>query len=870
MSRKNLAVRLLISAKDEASGVLGGLRRNAGKVAAAIAGYFGIKMFAGAISSAADFQEQMSVVQAITQASAEEMDLLKKAADEAGATTRYSATEAAGALESLARAGLNARESVDTLPAVLALAQGNGLELGQAAGFITQAVRGMGLEFDQSGRVADVLAKGAASANTTVEGLGNALSYAAPTANALGLTLEETVAIIGKFADAGIDASRAGTALNSILAQFSDPASKFRQEMASLGIYTTDFYEAIEQLSEAGPAGQTAIRAVGREAGPALQALLSQGIGSLKELRGELNNASGSAQTAAETMDSNLRGALRGLGSVWDAVKRTLVDPLLDPITEQVNRLTSRLRSFVSEGVVQRAGEILASVFTAAQENFNNFLDNFDLDKVIQQLKGWLDQTKETVDVWVERLQTAGTYGQIAFLSIATGIHTLQAAMHGLAGVVAQVIAGVVDRFGSAFGLFGRFSSTARQLADDADNLARSFRASAEENYQKAAEAIDKATDSGRELQEAFLGLSETQQAASESIEKLVESEDALAVQSGITADQLDALGDSADYMGDESQQAAAAIDAVTSSATNANEEMAKAEVAAAKLAYAYEELGITSQAALDEAAERARSSFETIKNSGQATTRELQQAFQAYAQRAIEANNGVASHALKAEAAQQGLKIEADQSGRVIVEAMTKAVQATGQVKLAADDAARSYQRLSQAAKDAGDKKEGKKDDEDVYKRASGKGPSGTGKFSLSELRQLDPKLAQEFAEAIAWTNTQFTSYGARLSGVNDGWDRRMRAIDSQANAILRKKEQEQQSSSNSRQSTSDVSSLDDLSKAMEQALVKAIPQAQQASKKVELTLNLPGNIKTTGMFDESEADRLMRELNSMARISR
>ena len=55
-----------------------------------------------------------------------------------------------------------------------------------------------------------------------------------------------------------------------------------------------------------------------------------------------------------------------------------------------------------------------------------------------------------------------------------------------------------------------------------------------------------------------------------------------------------------------------------------------------------------------------------------------------------------------------------------------------------------------------------------------------------------------------------------------------------------------------------------------MEQALAKAIPQAQKASKKVELTLNLPGNIKTTGMFDESEADRLMRELNSMARISR
>ncbi|WP_417581514.1 phage tail tape measure protein [Nitrincola sp.] len=895
MSQRNLAVRLLITAKDEASGVLGGLRRNAGKVAAAIAGYFGIKMFSGAIRSAAEFQEQMSTVGAVTGATTEEMDLLRKAADEAGSNTRYTATQAGQALEQLARAGLNARQSVETLPSVLALAQGNGLELGQAAGFITQAVRGMGLEFDQAGRVADVLAKGAASANTTVEGLGNALSYAAPTASALGLELEDTVALIGKLADAGIDASRAGTALNSILAQFSDPASKFRQELAGIGIYTNDFNDALEQLAVKGDDGQKAIRAVGREAGPALQAILSQGIGSLKELRAALKDAEGSAALAAAIMDSNLNGALRGLSSAWESVKLTLVKPLLDPIAEQVNRLSSRLRSFVSEGVVQRAGEILATVFTSAQTSFNNFLDDFDLDQVVQQLKGWLDQTKESVDVWVERMQTASIYGKITFLSLATGVQTLQGAFHGFAGAVAQVIAGVIERFGDAFGLFSRFSSTAREISEDADNLARSFRKSAEENYQKAAEAIDKATDSGRELREAFDQLSETQKSASESIEKLVESEEVLAEKSGLTADQLDALGDSADYVGGEAQQAATGIDAVTESASNANDELEKAEVAAAKLASAYDELGITSQSAMDDAAEKSRQAFETIKSSGQATTRELKQAFQAYAQRAIEANNGVASHALKAEAAQNGLKLTADETGRVIVQSMRDAARATSDIKNAADDASGAYRRMAADAQKAGDAKNqsngGSENDEGDKKERVTKsgGTFRAGKYSMSDLEALDKDLAQRAAEAVAALNMNLASDGSSTAYRKERYETAMRNIESAAKAAERRQESQRQAETTPEQKPG-ISSLDELSKAMEQYFAKATPQVEaadqntrrkpeasmpstsvgQPTKVVRLEFIIPGRGTSSGLFGESDAEKLMRDLHDLARISR
>ena len=115
------------------------------------------------------------------------MGRIKDASIELGKTTRYNATQAAEGFEILARAGLDAEASLKTIPSVLALAQGNSLDLAEAAGFVTKAVQGMGLSFDDTGRVADVLAKTAASANTAVKGLGDALSYAAPSAAALGV-----------------------------------------------------------------------------------------------------------------------------------------------------------------------------------------------------------------------------------------------------------------------------------------------------------------------------------------------------------------------------------------------------------------------------------------------------------------------------------------------------------------------------------------------------------------------------------------------------------------------------------------------------------------------------------------------------------
>ena len=186
-------IQILINAKDNASGVFNSLQAKVAAVGAAIASYFSVKTFAGVIQGAADFEGAMSRVQAATGASGQELAALKKAAEDAGASTKFTSVEAAAALENLAKAGLSSKDAIAALPAVLNLAQAADIGLAESAEYVTKAVMGLGLSFEDAGRVADVLAKGANATNTSVTGLAQALSYAAPVANSLGLSLEGTV-----------------------------------------------------------------------------------------------------------------------------------------------------------------------------------------------------------------------------------------------------------------------------------------------------------------------------------------------------------------------------------------------------------------------------------------------------------------------------------------------------------------------------------------------------------------------------------------------------------------------------------------------------------------------------------------------------
>lgn len=709
-------VEIIIRAKDEASGIFSSMGSKVAAVGASIAAYFGVNAFIGAVKGAADLEAKLSEVAAVSGATAAEMVQLRQAAEAAGASTKFTATEAADALGNLSRAGLSAKDAITALPAVLQLAQAGGVELGAASEYVTKTIMGLGLAFTDAGRVADVLALGANASNTSVNGLAQALSYAAPLANTLGLSLETTVAIIGKFADAGIDASRAGTALNAIMAQFADPASKFRAELSNAGITTTNFEQALRQLAAAGPAGSKAINAVGTEAGPALRALLNQGIGALDDLKGKLDNAAGSAAKTAAVMEGNLNGAMKGMSSAWDTVKNALTTPVLPVLTQGMNDLAAAFRGMVNGGTVARFGAAITTAFEGAIKWVKAFAAEADFGALATRMQAFATDTQATFTKLGEYATNAGNMVKTAYGVMSAGVDAVLVVVYGLgeafSGVASNIQSGLALLLqGLAKITFGGVSESFKQAAAEVKLSAEATWAASEAFAAKGQKAFEGMAAGAETARDGWVGLASDTAAASAQASTSAPVFKAMADNlTGVGNAALDA-GNKAKDSGDKQQAAAlAAKDEVaalrleyeaavatgnwqlaveklqalsgaanTATASIADLEKQAAEKAAA-IAASFERMGIKTKENLATIAITARQDFELVKESGQATAEGLQTAFKKYAEAAIAANGGVATEAIKSEAAMRGLQVQTDSTGKSIVNSMGSASTATQQ----------------------------------------------------------------------------------------------------------------------------------------------------------------------------------------------
>lgn len=731
-------VEILIRVRDEATSMLGSVQAKVTALAVAVAGLFGITLFAGAVKSAAEFEAAMSRVKAAAGATDEEFKQLKQAAEDAGATTKYTSVEAAAALENLSKAGLDAKQSIEALPAVLALAQAGDIELGQSAEYVTKAVMGMGLQFSDSGRVADVLAKGANASNTSVTGLAQALSYAAPLARTLGLSLETTVAIIGKFADAGIDASRAGTALNAIMGQFSDPTSKFRRELADAGIITGNFELALRQLAAAGPRGQAAINAVGLEAGPALRALLGQGIGALDELKAKLDNAAGSAAQTAATMEDNLPGAMNSLASAWDTVRNVLGAPVLPVLKDAVLSFAGVLRGLVSDGTIGKFGEAMAEAFRSGAKWAQDFIAQIDFNALVVRLQGFADSAQQAFKDIGEHARIAGGVVQTAYGVMSGGANAVMTAIYGIAASYTEAAIRIVDFAAKASDALAKVAigDTKQKLiqqAEDMRGVLVGLKGVRDEFINRTLDSLDAtaksaqlARDGFSELAGGMEGANRAGAATSDAMAAVVRELQATAEANAAAraATEKKAAADAAAKQAADDNRAAIAtlraeyadlvasgnLQAAAEKLLEINKALAgtpaaaaasssAAAEAAAQIEAAFDRLGVKSAAALKQQADTAQRDYEIIKNAGTSTAEDIAASFKVAADKAIAANKGIAPSWVEAEAATRGYKVEVDAAGKASLKAGDDAGKATDKAAAGWRSAAASAREASQAA---------------------------------------------------------------------------------------------------------------------------------------------------------------------------
>lgn len=262
-----------------------------------------------------NFEQSMSTVKAITAATTGEFKTMTATARTLGATTRFTATQAAEGMVFLGRTGFDTNEILATIRPTLNLAQAGALDFASAADIATNVLKGFRLEAEDMNRVVDVLAKGAASSNTNVLQLGKAMSFVAPVAAGLKISLEETAAAVGALSDAGIQADRAGTGLRQVLGALQSPSSKAKKIFKELGI-TLDSIKpssvgltaALKALSKGGIDATNVFDVFSKRAAPAFLVLAS-GVKDVETLRAKLKEAGGTAEEIARIMDDNLNGA---------------------------------------------------------------------------------------------------------------------------------------------------------------------------------------------------------------------------------------------------------------------------------------------------------------------------------------------------------------------------------------------------------------------------------------------------------------------------------------------------------------------------------------------------------------------------------
>ena len=441
----------------------------------AAAGVAATALGVAAVRMAADFDASMSTVQANTGASADEMNQLRQAAIDAGADTIYSATESADAINELGKAGLSTSDILSGgLSGALNLAASDGMEVGQAAEYMSSAMAQFNLTGADATHIADLLAAGAGEALGNVSDFGEALNNVGSTASKFGLSIDTTVGTLAAFAHQGIIGAEAGTQLRSVLLALTNQTEKQRKATEEYGISLYDAQGNFVGMSSL--AGQlkeklggltqeqrnSAMATMfGSYAIQGANVLYAEGASGIDEWTKKVSQSGYAADLAAKKNDNLMislgeggQGPLRSLVQSLD----TLVDAfsqLPAPVQQGIVLMTALAGGFTA--LHSAMGPLNASSSQTAR-NFGLMLDPFQRGiTAIPLLKEGI------IQLGTSMLGTSTNAG-----TLANGLTRGQTAMNGMKSIGSGLFAALGGPWGIALTVAGALLVGFAQSAQDA------------------------------------------------------------------------------------------------------------------------------------------------------------------------------------------------------------------------------------------------------------------------------------------------------------------------------------------------------------------------------------------------------------------
>ncbi len=425
--------KLTFDTKLNTDGIKNGLS-NVGSVAskalgltAKAVGSVSAGLSAGAIASVkfgSNFEAAMSGVAATMGMTSTEInngsvdyERLKQAAKDAGATTKFSASQAAEALNYMALAGYDVDESIATLPTVLNLAAAGGMDLATASDMVTDSMSALGDMAGTADSFVDKMAKTSQKSNTNVAQLGEAILTVGGTAKSMAGGVDEMNTVLGILADNGIKGAEGGTALRNMILSLSAPTDTASAKMEELGLSVFDaegkmrpmndvFNDLNDILSTMTEGEQTQVlnTIFNKVDLKSVNALLANSGERFDELSGYIADCDGAAANMADTMNNNLQGSVTILQSALEGLGIAVYEQMEEPLKEAVavgngyiDELSTALKENGPDGLVAALGQILADIALRAAE-FAPQLIELAVQLIKELAQGIIDNLPELMD----------------------------------------------------------------------------------------------------------------------------------------------------------------------------------------------------------------------------------------------------------------------------------------------------------------------------------------------------------------------------------------------------------------------------------------------------------------------------------------
>ena len=327
-----------------------------------------------ALDTFTNFEQSMQNTFSVMGASASEMEALRKKAEDMGATTRFSASQAADALYSLGSAGQSAAQAMNSLDGVLQLAGATGSDLAFTSSTIASTLSQFNLSAEKSGHIADVFSLAISKSQANMTKLSYSMKYVGPVAAGLGVSLEASTAALMRLYNTGFGGEQAGTILRSGLQKLASGTDDVKKKLQELGVSydevnpkTNNLADIIERLKNANIDVAKSSDLFGEAAAAGMQALIEGGGDAIRTMDGLLQASDGAAKKMQDIQNASFANTKAELASAFEAVQITLTSNII-PAVDAFAKGITRVLQFVNELPVgvQTAGTALAGLAAAA------------------------------------------------------------------------------------------------------------------------------------------------------------------------------------------------------------------------------------------------------------------------------------------------------------------------------------------------------------------------------------------------------------------------------------------------------------------------------------------------------------------------